>query len=79
MPRSKTRSFMFVQEGGGHFKVVVLARNLRLARKYVKNQAISVIAYRTLKYIGEGSPSINQRTGFAEGWCAVPRHMTEEA
>ena len=47
------KAFRFV----GSFKLVVMARNLTNARKYVKNQAISSVSHRSLKYVGEGHPT----------------------
>ncbi len=52
----KNKPFRFVQDKG-NFKVVVFAFTLRNARKHIQQQAISCISYRTLKYVGEGSPS----------------------
>jgi hypothetical protein len=70
----KLRSFMFTQKKGSkwpHFKLVVLAYTLPRARNFIKRTAISSVPHRTLKYVGEGAPTINPKTGFAEGWTAA--------
>lgn len=56
--------FMYAQEGAG-FKVVVFATSKRAADKYVKNQAISVHAYRGLKFVGKGEPSQSDQGSWA--------------
>lgn len=40
-----------------HFKLVVHARTRRAAQQYVRDQALSSIPHRGLKYDGEGHPS----------------------
>jgi hypothetical protein len=70
----KLRSFMFTQKEGSkwpHFKLVVLAYTLPRARNFIQRSSIGCVAYRTLKYIGEGEPSPDPKTGFAEGWTAA--------
>jgi hypothetical protein len=61
------RCFLFAQSHrtGRGFKLAVHAKSLPAARRYVKNESLSVVAYRTLKYLGEGPPSD------PENWCAT--------
>lgn len=50
------KPFMFAQDVG-HFKLVVFATSQRKARQYVKNQAMSSLSHRALKFVGAGQPS----------------------
>jgi hypothetical protein len=52
------RPFMFTN---GHFKVVVFATGPRKAREHVKQQGWSSLAWRALRYIGEGQPPEAER------------------
>lgn len=57
--------FRFMRKDGRGYKVAIHARTLRRARQYVKDRAISELAYRDLEYVGEGHPSDTH------GWVGV--------
>ena len=60
---NRYRPFKFVQDGGGHFRVVVFATSLTRARRHIKRAAPP--AYRPLVYAGEGHPAD------PKGWLAA--------
>lgn len=59
-----TKPYRFVSNRAG-FRLVVFAPSLTKARQYVKNQAVSSISHRALRYCGEGNPSDPEK------WCAA--------
>lgn len=58
-------AYRFVQNNGGHFRLCVFAKSERAARQYVKNQAMSSLSHRALRFAGKGEPSDPQN------WCAA--------
>jgi len=50
------KPYQFAQETG-HFKLVVFAKSKKAAQQYVKNQAMSSLSHRALKFVGEGQPA----------------------
>lgn len=59
------KAFMFASEHRAGFKLVVFARTRDKAIEYVRNQSLSSISHRSLKYAGEGQP------GDTYGWVAA--------
>lgn len=59
------RPFRFAPAAPHGFRLVVHARSLLAARRYVAAQAISSIPHRALRYVGEGHPPD------PAGWCAA--------
>ena len=51
------KPYRFTQNNGGHFQLVVFAKSKQKAINYVKRQAISSLAHRALRFVGEGHPS----------------------
>lgn len=70
------KAFRFVSEKG-HFKLVVMARTERSARRYVRDQAVSSLAHRALKFVGEGTPTGDGWTGAVADRPEVPDWMRE--
>ncbi len=59
----KLKPFMFATVGrpATRFKLIVFAKSLQAARKFIRQEAISVRAYHELQYLGQGQPPYKQQ------------------
>jgi len=57
--------YRFVQKDGGPFRVAVHAKNITEAREHVKANARHSLAWRSLRYVGDGHPMNTS------GWLAA--------